>query len=98
MSDYAETSTEGGSKSMVTESQPRTQGTVKWFSNAKGYGFIAVENHADEDVFVHFRAINTEGFRTLHQGQIVEFNLVRGKKGYQAEDVMIHNKTSASVS
>lgn len=65
----------------------RVTGTVKWFDNAKGYGFISREG--EEDVFVHFRAIRGEGFRSLQEGQRVEFNVVRGQKGFQAEDVAV---------
>ncbi|HEX9693617.1 MAG TPA: cold shock domain-containing protein [Actinomycetota bacterium] len=62
-----------------------TQGTVKWFSNEKGYGFIS---RADgEDVFVHFSAIQGEGFKTLTEGQEVEFDIVDGPKGQQASNV-----------
>ena len=66
----------------------RTNGTVKWFNNSKGYGFI--EQDTGEDVFVHFRAIRGEGFRTLKDGQKVEFNLIEGQKGLQAEDVSVN--------
>ena len=61
-------------------------GTVKWFNNAKGFGFITGENF-DGDVFVHFRSIQGEGYRTLNEGQAVEFTLIEGPKGLQAEDV-----------
>ena len=62
-----------------------TQGTVKWFSNEKGYGFIS---RADgEDVFVHFSAIQGEGFKNLTEGQEVEFDIVDGPKGQQAANV-----------
>lgn len=64
----------------------RVNGKVKWFNNAKGYGFIERENESD-DVFVHFRSIQGEGFRTLNEGQDVEFTLTTGPKGLQAEDV-----------
>ncbi len=64
----------------------RVSGTVKWFNNAKGFGFITREESGD-DVFVHFRSIQGEGYRTLNEGQEVEFNLVEGPKGLQAEDV-----------
>ena len=60
-------------------------GTVKWFNDEKGFGFIARE--AGDDVFVHFRSIQGEGYRTLNEGQTVEFKLVEGPKGLQAEDV-----------
>lgn len=63
----------------------RESGTVKWFDNAKGYGFI--KRLQGDDVFVHFRSIRGEGFRTLQEGQQVEFNVVQGQKGLQAEDV-----------
>ena len=63
----------------------RETGTVKWFDNAKGYGFI--QRPQGEDVFVHYRAIRGEGYRTLQEGQQVEFNIVQGQKGLQAEDV-----------
>jgi CspA family cold shock protein len=65
----------------------REQGTVKWFNGEKGYGFIARE--AGEDVFVHFRAIRGEGYKTLEDGQRVEFTVAQGQKGLQAEDVVI---------
>ena len=63
----------------------RETGTVKWFDNAKGYGFI--QRPQGEDVFVHYRAIRGEGYRTLQEGQEVQFNIVQGQKGLQAEDV-----------
>jgi CspA family cold shock protein len=64
----------------------RVSGTVKWFNNAKGFGFITREQE-DGDVFVHFRSILGEGYRTLNEGQAVEFTLVEGPKGLQAENV-----------
>ena len=63
------------------------KGKIKWFSDAKGYGFI--EREDGEDVFVHFTAIVGEGFRTLAEGQEVEFDVVQGKKGPQAENVTL---------
>ena len=63
----------------------RETGTVKWFDNAKGYGFI--QRPQGEDVFVHYRAIRGDGYRTLQEGQPVNFNVVKGQKGLQAEDV-----------
>ena len=65
----------------------RVNGIVKWFNNSKGYGFI--ERETGDDVFVHFRAIRGEGFKTLKDGQKVEFNLIEGQKGLQAEDVSV---------
>lgn len=61
------------------------QGTVKWFSNEKGFGFISREGA--EDVFVHFSAIEGEGYKTLNEGQAVEFDIVDGPKGKQAANV-----------
>jgi CspA family cold shock protein len=61
------------------------QGTVKWFSNEKGYGFI--EREGGEDVFVHFSAITQEGYKSLTEGQRVEFEVVQGPKGAQAANV-----------
>ena len=62
-----------------------TTGTVKWFSNEKGYGFIARGD--GDDVFVHFSAIQGDGYRTLAEGQEVEFDIVDGPKGKQAANV-----------
>tara|TARA_B110000503_G_scaffold115567_1_gene173966 strand:+ start:204 stop:416 length:213 start_codon:yes stop_codon:yes gene_type:complete len=66
----------------------RQQGTVKWFNNAKGFGFINIQDR-DDDIFVHFRAIEGEGYRSLNEGQQVEFTLVEGPKGLQAESVQM---------
>lgn len=63
----------------------RECGTVKWFNNSKGYGFIQREE--GDDVFVHFSSIRGEGYRTLKEGQPVEFGLITGQKGLLAEDV-----------
>ncbi|MBN1355337.1 cold-shock protein [bacterium] len=64
----------------------RVTGTVKWFDNAKGFGFI--EREDGDDVFVHFSAIRGEGYRTLAEGQRVEFTITESQKGLQAEDVV----------
>ena len=61
------------------------QGTVKWFNDAKGFGFIGREK--GEDVFVHYSGIKGSGFKSLQEGQGVQFNVVKGPKGWQAEDV-----------
>ena len=64
------------------------QGTVKWFNAEKGYGFIAVEG-SNDDVFVHYSAIDAAGFRSLEEGQKVEFEITQGPKGQQADSVHI---------
>jgi cold shock protein len=63
----------------------RISGTVKWFNSAKGYGFIAHEG--GKDVFVHYSAIQMDGYRSLNEGDKVEFTIVEGSKGPQAENV-----------
>ncbi len=65
----------------------RVSGTVKWFNNSKGFGFIARES--GDDVFVHFRAIRGDGYKSLQEGQNVEFELHDGDKGLQAQEVDI---------
>jgi cold shock protein len=62
-------------------------GTVKWFNDAKGYGFISRQN--GDDVFVHFSAIQASGFRSLQEGQNVQFDLAKGPKDLQAENVRL---------
>lgn len=63
----------------------REQGVVKWFNASKGYGFI--QRQSGEDVFVHFSAIQMDGYKSLTEGQLVEFEVKQGPKGYQAENV-----------
>ena len=63
-------------------------GTVKWFDETKGFGFIS-QADGGKDVFVHFRAIKSEGFRTLAEGQNVQFTIEQGNKGPQAADVVV---------
>jgi len=65
----------------------RESGTVKWFSNSRGYGFISRES--GDDVFVHYSAVQTEGFKTLDEGQRVEFSVEQGPKGLQAVNVVL---------
>ena len=65
----------------------RTTGTVKWFNDAKGFGFITTSN--GEDVFVHFSAIQGNGFRSLAEGAAVEFDVQQGPKGLQAANVTL---------
>jgi len=66
----------------------RATGTVKWFNDAKGYGFISLEAPASGECFVHHSAIQAQGFRTLTEGDRVEFDLVQGAKGPAAENVL----------
>jgi CspA family cold shock protein len=63
------------------------QGTVKWFNDAKGFGFLSRAN--GEDVFVHHSAIQSSGFRSLQEGQNVQFNVTKGPKGWQADNVQV---------
>ncbi len=65
----------------------KVQGTVKWFNEAKGFGFI--EQESGPDVFAHFSAIAAEGFKTLLEGQKVEFTVTEGQKGPQAENITV---------
>jgi CspA family cold shock protein len=76
-----------GPSFVVKEAVAVAQGTVKWFSNEKGYGFIQPEE--GEDVFVHFSAIAGEGYKSLQEGQRVEFEVVQGDKGLQAANVQL---------
>lgn len=67
-------------------------GRVKWFNNDKGYGFI--EYKENEDIFVHYSAIEAEGYKTLSEGQLVEFKLVETSKGFQALNVKLIKETT----
>ena len=67
-----------------------TKGIKKWFNNEKGYGFIT--GSVDEDIFVHYTAIKQDGYKTLSEGQIVEFNLIKTDKGLQATNVKTVNE------
>ncbi|MBI3664598.1 MAG: cold-shock protein [Acidobacteria bacterium] len=73
-------------RGFIKGTEVREQGTVKWFNASKGYGFI--QRQSGEDVFVHFSAIQAEGYKTLNEGQAVEFEVKRGPKGLQAENVV----------
>ena len=66
-----------------------SSGTVKWFNNAKGYGFIEPEGGGD-DVFVHYSAIKAEGYRTLNEGQSVQYEAEQGPKGFHATEVLLN--------
>lgn len=65
----------------------REKGTVKWFNNEKGFGFITREK--GDDIFVHFKSITGDGYRSLTEGQCVEFTVTQGQKGLQAENVTV---------
>lgn len=65
----------------------REKGTVKWFNNSKGFGFI--QRDSGEDVFVHFKSISGSGYKSLEEGQRVEFSVTQGQKGLQAEEVVV---------
>jgi CspA family cold shock protein len=73
--------------SLLRKKHEMEQGTVKWFNDAKGFGFLSRAN--GEDVFVHHTAIQANGFRTLQEGQAVQFNVTKGPKGWQAENVQV---------
>jgi CspA family cold shock protein len=74
------------SQTIDSEGKLKEQGTVKWFNASKGYGFI--QRQSGEDVFVHFSAIQAEGYKSLNEGQAVEFEVKTGSKGLQAENVV----------
>lgn len=67
-----------------------SKGTVKWFNESKGYGFIEPEG-GGEDVFVHYSSIKAEGFRTLSEGQSVDYEIEKGPKGFHAVEVVVSN-------
>jgi cold shock protein len=73
-------------KGIFRKEEMKEQGTVKWFNNSKGYGFISRES--GDDVFVHHSAIQATGFKSLNEGDRVEFNVTKGPKGWQAQDVV----------
>jgi CspA family cold shock protein len=75
-----------GRSSTTQGEQQMATGTVKWFNDAKGYGFITPDD-GSEDLFAHFSAINMSGFKTLKEGQKVSFDVVQGPKGKQASNI-----------
>jgi len=77
-----------GLRANVSRRHDVASGTVKWFSDQKGYGFIEPED-GSKDIFVHYSAIEGEGFRTLHEGQKVEFETGDGRNGPEARDVKV---------
>ena len=83
--DHQETDQERQSNSNIEVVEVKEQGTVKWFNASKGYGFI--QRQTGEDVFVHFSAIQMDGYKSLNEGQAVEFEVKKGPKGLQAENV-----------
>ena len=70
------------------------KGRVKWFNNEKGYGFIGFKQN--EDIFVHYSAIELDGYKTLSEGQLVEFKLIETSKGYQAINVKLLREQAAT--
>ena len=86
-SQYLRSSSDSLQRKLQNKEQINTMetGTVKWFNDAKGFGFIS--RQSGEDVFVHFSAIQAGGFRSLQEGQQVQFDVVKGPKGLQAENV-----------
>ena len=82
---HQETDQEKQSNSNIEVVEVKEQGTVKWFNASKGYGFI--QRQTGEDVFVHFSAIQMDAYRSLNEGQAVEFEVTKGPKGLQAENV-----------
>lgn len=76
------------SQSGTQQQQQVRTGTVKWFNNAKGYGFIQDDEQGSDDVFVHFSAIKSSGFKSLDEGEPVQFTRVKGDKGWQAGEVI----------
>lgn len=74
-------------KGLLSMAAVREKGTVKWFNNSKGFGFI--QRDKGDDVFVHFKSISGTGYKSLEEGQRVEFVVTQGQKGLQAEDVTV---------
>lgn len=70
------------------------RGRVKWFNNEKGYGFI--EYRENEDIFAHYSAIKQQGYKTLSEGQVVDFTLLETEKGFQAKDIQVSDELQAT--
>lgn len=77
---------EGFNKGMVSKMAEKEKGKVKWFNNSKGYGFI--ERASGDDIFLHYSSIKIDGYRTVKEGQEVEFVVTNGEKGLQADEVV----------
>ena len=80
-----------GNFSCFGEGNYMVSGVVKWFNNAKGFGFIEPQDGGD-DIFVHYSAIKSDGYKTLSEGQKVEYEAEQGPKGYHATEVQIHQE------
>lgn len=74
-------------KNRKSDIMEKLKGKVKWFNNKRGYGFIVVEGYSD--IFIHYSKILNEGYKTLNEGDIVEFNLIETEKGLQAENIQL---------
>lgn len=72
-------------------------GTVRWFNNSKGYGFLGRDD-GGPDVFIHYSAIQTDGYKTLHEGEVVSYEIIKGEQGFQADNVVPLRSARANAS
>jgi cold shock protein len=79
----------------MSEGTERSRGTTKWFNDSKGFGFITLEDGSKRDVFVHFSAIQAEGYKKLAEGDVVECDVERGPKGLRAGNVVVLEHAAA---